>query len=223
MATNLPGIREILPQVGYELRPYSGLYAVEGEYWGVVPQPGVHCPECYSPLDQEFISRDVRVRMRKDAMDATGHVIVSQRFRDFCVQHRYENLAFYEVGKRQKRYEFRATRVLRVDVERSQPYLAEFCTRCGNFECYLRGKGLFLENVDEPLPDGFYRTDLIWGCRAGKHPLIIVGAETKRKLVAAGLTGLDFRSVPFIDEEFEARKELNETSRRRSSAKVLDK
>jgi len=144
-------------------------------------------------------------------------------FAIFCVQHRYEDLAFYEVGKRRTRYELRAKRVLHVDVERSQPYLTEFCTRCGNFECYLREKGLFLESVDEPLPDGFYRTDLIWGCRAGKHPLIIVGAETKRKLVAAGLTGLDFRSVPFIDEGFEARKELNETSRRRSLAKVHDR
>ncbi len=222
MAADLPGIREILPRLGFELRAYSGLYAVEAFYWGLVPQPGIHCPECYSPLDQEFVSRDVRIRMRKDAMDATGHVVVSERFRDFCVQNRYE-LAFYEVGKRRKRYELRAKRILRVDVERSQPYLAEFCTRCGNFECYLRGKGLFFENVNEPLPDGFYRTDLIWGCRAGKHPLIVVGVETKRKLVAAGLTGLDFRSVPFIDEDFEARKELNEASRRRSLATVPNK
>ncbi len=217
MAANLPGIREIFPRLGYELRAYSGLYAVEAFYWGRLPQPGVHCPVCYSPLDQEFVSHDVRARMRKDAMDADGHVIVSERFRDFCVRSRYADLAFYEVGKRRKRYELRATRVLRVDVERSQPYLTEFCTRCGNFECYLRGKGLFLENVTEPLLDGFYRTDLIWGCRAGKHPLILVGAETKRKLHAAGLTGLDFRSVPFIDEGFEARKEKFEASRRQSA------
>lgn len=223
MAADLPGIREILPRLGYELRAYSGLYAVEAFYWGLVPQPGIHCPECYSPLDQEFVSRDVRIRMRKDAMDATGHVVVSERFRNFCVRNRYADLAFHDVGKRRKRYELRAKRILRVDVERSHPYLAEFCTRCGNFECYLRGKGLFLENVNEPLPDGFYRTDLIWGCRAGKHPLILVGIETKRKLVAAGLTGLDFRSVPFIDEEFEARKELNEASRRRSLATVPNK
>lgn len=222
MAANLPRIREILPRLGYELRAYGGLYAVEAFYWGIVPQPGIHCPECYSPLDQEFVSRDVRARMRKDAMIADGHIIVSERFRDFCVQNRYEDLVLHEVGKKRKRYELRAKRVLRVDLYRSQPYLGEFCTRCGNFECYLRGKGLFLENVDEPLPDGFYRTDLIWGCRAGKHPLVLVGAETKRKLLAAGLTGLDFRSVPFVDEGFEAQKALNDASLGRTSVKTTE-
>jgi hypothetical protein len=103
-------------------------------------------------------------------------------------------------------YELRATRVLDVDMDRSEPLLMEFCRRCGNFGGYLEGRGLFLEDVTTPLKEGFYRTDLIFGCGTGKRPTIVVGEKTMLKLQAAKFTGMWFRPVPWVDREFEARK-----------------
>jgi hypothetical protein len=205
MATDLSRDSEVLQPVGYEFSAYDGGYR-PFEYWDQVPIPGTHCPQCYSTLDHDLVPEKVTVRGRSDVYCVWGHLVVTERFREFCLRGGYDDIEFPCVEKRRPLYQLRPTRVLDVDIERSEPQFGDFCTRCGNFESYIFGRGLFLRDVAEPLPDGFYRTDLVFGCRAGKFPTIVVGPETREKIIAERFSRVRFTALPMIDPEFETRK-----------------
>lgn len=147
---------------------------------------------------------------------AEGHILVTERFREFCLRNGYDDVEFPCVDTRRPLFELRPTRIVDVDVERSEPQFCEFCTRCGNFECYIFGRGLFLRDVNGPLPDGFYRTDLIFGCRAGKHPIVIVAPDTRDKIVIERFSRLYMIALPMIDAEFDARKQGNSEATERA-------
>jgi hypothetical protein len=87
--------------------------------------------------------------------------------------------------------------------------LADFCTKCGNFECYVRGRGVFFYDVTRPLKDGIYRTDLIVGCRMGKHFDIVVAPATRQRVATAGFRRIKFQPLPALDPEFDWRKAAN--------------
>lgn len=205
MAKNLPRNPQVHQTLGYLLqssdggrRPFS--------YWGDDAVPGVHCPACRSPIDYEAVSRTVKVRGHADTYWADGHIIVSERFRDFCRVSGYDDIEFPCVDEKRRLYELRPTRVLQVDIERSEPLLSDFCARCGNFECYMRGRGIFLYDLTKPLRDGVYRTDLIAGCCLGKSYDIIVAPETRARMAAQGFRKLRFGALPNFDPDFDRRK-----------------
>ena len=187
------------------------LYAHDGgsnpyEYWGDDPVPGIHCPECYSPIDHTAVSNTFDTRSKRDAIWADGHIIVSARLRDWCLKSGYTDVEYPCVNERRGLYELRPTRVLQVDLERSEPLLASFCMKCGNFDSYLLGRGIFFYDISKPLRDGIYRTDLIYGCRMAKNFWTIVAPETRDKMRAAKLRDLKFWALPMLDPNFERRK-----------------
>ena len=205
MAKNLSRDKKVHQTVGYLLEAYAGgrrpFY-----YWGDEAVPGVHCPACRSPIDYEAVSRTVKVRGHLDVNWADGHIIVSERFRKFCRDSGYDDIEFPCVDEKRGLYELRPRRVLKVDIERSEPQLSGFCTKCGNFECYMRGRGIFLYDVTKPLRDGVYRTDLVVGCCLGKSYDIVVAPETRARMMAQEFQKLRFRALPNLDPDFEKRK-----------------
>ena len=212
MAKNLPRDPQVHQTLGYLLEAHDGGRR-PFSYWGDDAVPGVHCPACRSPIDYEAVSRTVKVRGRADTYWADGHIIVSERFRDFCRDSRYDDIEFPCVDEKRRLYELRPTRVLQVDIERSEPLLSSFCTKCGNFECYMRGRGIFLYDLTKPLRDGVYRTDLVVGCCLGKSYDIIVAPETRARMAAQGFRNLRFSALPDLDTNFEKRKANSITSR----------
>jgi hypothetical protein len=173
---------------------------------GATPQSQeCNAKECYSPVNQDAVSDQIEVRGRLDAYFPHQHLLVSERLRDFLLTLSHD-VDFPCVSAKRRLYEVRPTRVLQVDIEKSEPLLFDFCIRCGNFECYLRGCGVFLYDIASPLKDGIYRTDLLAGCRMAKHFDVIVVPATKQKIGAANFRGLRFRPLPDLDPEFEVRK-----------------
>ncbi len=205
MAKDISRSEEVHSPLGYLVEAHDGGLD-PFNYWDDDPIPGIHCPECYSPLDYDALAKNVKVRGQRDAFDADGHLIVSERLRDWCMGSGYGDVQFPCVNERRRLYEMRPTRVLQLDVERSEPLLKRFCAKCGNFDSYLLGRGTFLYDITKPLRDGLYRTDVVFGCRMGKHYLIIVAPDTREKMLAAKLRGLQFRALPDLDPEFELRK-----------------
>lgn len=205
MVEDLSRNSEVLPTLGYLLTAYDGGRNTF-QYWGDNPIPGVHCPACYSPIDQDAVSTQIDVRGRLEAYSLQGHLVVSERFRDFILKSGYHDVELPCVDARRRLYEVRPTRVLKVDIEKSEPLLSDFCVKCGNFECYVRGRGVFLYNSGRSLKKGIYRTDLLVGCHMGKHFDVIVAPETKEKIIAAKFGRLRFRPLPDLDPEFEWRK-----------------
>jgi hypothetical protein len=204
MAKDLSRSREIHEVVGYQLKAYDGgLKAFT--YWEV-PQAAIHCPACNGTFDFEAVSKQVRANGPWQIASARGRIIVGNQVRDFCRRHGYRDVMFPILDSRRQLFELRPERLLEVDLERSQPILTDFCTRCGNFQCYLLGQGLFFRGVSEALPSGFYRTNIAFGCGMSKSPLVIVAPKTMRELRGEHLRGLKFKAVPFVDPDYTRRK-----------------
>jgi len=206
MDQNLPRDLEVPATVGYELQAYDGGLESLGSYWAEFPIPGVHCRRCLSTLDFEYVSRSAAVEGVWDVIDIQGRCIVGDRFRQFCLSNGFADVELPCVDAARGYYELRPTRILEVDLSRSEPLLRDFCSVCGNFESYVNGRGLFLTDVTHPLPHGIYRTDLIVGCGIGKHPRIIVAPETAGKMDSLRLSRMELRPVPYIDPNFDRRK-----------------
>lgn len=197
MARNFPGsgtvYRPVEPTIGYSLST-----SLIDEYWPTVPLAGVHCPVCASVLDYTAVSKSVDLTRGREITGAGARLVVGRRFRDLCRSKAYDDVNFVPLDVDWPAFELRPTRVVSVEWERSKPRLARLCPRCGQFDCILYGDGLFLKGVDKPLSEGIYRTDLMWGCKSGKWPDIIVAAQTMEKIATARIKGAFFWPVPYL-------------------------
>jgi hypothetical protein len=162
------------------------------------PAPiGTYCPSCGSPRDYLQVSRVAEVKRGRDCLYTyDGHFLVSDRFRRFCLDNGYTDVEFEVATKKGDLYDLRPTRILEVDIARTKPRLDGFCVRCGQF------KGIHTaiadhrihKGVDSPLPDGIYRSDLVWGA-GGKSPTVLVAPVTRDKIKAAGFKGLVYFAI----------------------------
>jgi hypothetical protein len=162
------------------------------------------CPLCGYRLD--FISHNPDYQFRRREADQyDGYVkrgadfsstydmykIVSDRFRAFCMEQEYTYLAFGEFSKDKSHFNFVANRIVEFDAVRRVTNFEKLCCACGNYESVVGAKPAYLLR-SKPLEDGFYRSDLLFGSGDSKGPLILVGIETREKLKAAKLKGLEF-------------------------------
>lgn len=212
MAEDIPRGEEVhTAPVGYELDAYDGgldPFEYSGDHW---PPTAPYCPECDSLLDFEYIAREVRLRGSWDFASADGRIILSERAQKYCRQIGAAEQDFRLLDPKRRLFELWPRQILKVDVKRSEPRFVEFCTRCGNFGGYMFYRGLFFDDVPEPLREGFYRTDLMFGQGMGKCPIFVVAPQTMEKLKVARFRRLKFQPVPYANPRF---KSLQQTIRR---------
>jgi hypothetical protein len=84
--------------------------------------------------------------------------------------------------------------IIAFDPVRSQSKLINYCEKCKNYEELIMSF-TFLKNISEPLANGFYRTDMVFGSGNRKNPLVVVGIETYKKLKVERLKGLYFEPI----------------------------
>lgn len=194
--------------VGYRfIEHYNGTYMYEPGDKALPP-----CPHCGYRLD--FFPTNPDYALKKRFKPLTGEMtvsketalsctydhqtIVSQGFKDFCLQQGYEGLNFIEFPKDPRHFHLIITRQVKFDSARNQTRFLEMCPTCGNYDEVITSGRALLE-LTEPLADGFYRTDLLFGSGDTKKPLIIAGAETKPKLKAMKFKGLIFEPAYGLD------------------------
>lgn len=151
------------------------------------------CPSCGWRLDFQAHNPKYTLRSTRRDISATydGQLIVSKRFRDFCVDNNYVDMQFLPFENDLFHYHMIVDEVVKFDAVRRETKFTNKCDTCGNFQSIIGADPTFLL-VNKPLADKFYRTDILFASGNDKHPLIIVGIETKAKLKAAGLKGIDF-------------------------------
>ena len=155
------------------------------------------CKNCDSCLDRGFAP--ISIEPSDSNLDAfytyDGKLIVSQKFKDFCVRQSYSDLIFINVNKLRSLYYFQATNVVRFDAKRSETVLENYCTVCNQYESVAGVSPGYLQNITEPLPEGFFRTDLEFGSGREKEPQIIVGNQTYEKILKEKLQGVEFEPI----------------------------
>jgi hypothetical protein len=166
-----------------------------GWYWPDPPPPGVYCPACGSPLDERPVWRGAEVSRLHDYCDThDGHVLVSEKFRKFCIANRYDDILFEPATPDGRMFDFRPTRVLTVDRKLARPRIGKRCRRCSHPESAHIGVGLIFRGVTTAIADGFYRSDIAWGA-GGKSPTVLVAPVTRDKIKAAGFKGLVYFAI----------------------------
>jgi hypothetical protein len=123
-----------------------------------------------------------------------GFYIVSARLRE-CVEHALDDVQFDRFTTTESYFNLRPQRVVEFDYERSGTRFIKKCDDCGNFESVVGiGRPPYLR-VDSPILNGIFRTDILFASGNEKHPLIMVGIDTKADLENCRLHGLEFSEV----------------------------
>jgi hypothetical protein len=146
------------------------------------------CEKCGYRLNFSTTNPDYFLKSCKDAISTTydGQTIVSKAFKHFCELNRYSGIKFGGFENDPNHFHLILMQVVQFDAIKRKTRFENLCSQCGNYESIIGATPTYLL-VDKPLEDGFYRSDLIFASGNEKHPLNLVGIETKAKLEAAGL------------------------------------
>lgn len=155
------------------------------------------CPECGYRDDFFYINRKFRVKRRVYDFSSTydGYSIISRKFKEFCERRKYQNIVFAEFENDPDFFALIPLTVLAFDVEGNKPRYEGYCGKCGNYESVIGPFPVYLKNIDKPLKEGIYRTDLLFGSGNDKSPLILIGPGTKEAILSEGFKDIDFESI----------------------------
>ncbi len=110
-----------------------------------------------------------------------SYYIVSERFKEFCLNEGYPGLVFREFDKDKAHFNFIVKRTVKFDAIRRGTRFEKSCHACRNYESVVGATpGYFLHS--KPLRDGFYRTDLLFGIGDNKSTVIIVASKQELNL-----------------------------------------
>ncbi len=150
--------------------------------------PLPRCSRCGFRLDFFAHNPDYVLGRAKYDVYATldGQTIVSSRLRDFCKHRRHRGLRFLGFEGDPHHFHLVVERVVPVDSERGGTRCGSLCNVCGNHQYVVGAIPPFLK-IKDPLDDGMFRSDLLFGDGDKKHPLRFVGPKTKALMQAADL------------------------------------
>lgn len=162
-------------------------------------ESSIFCPICGTLLDKNFLPTGVRPRKKWDVCSSyENRTIVTERFKTWCEAHHFDGLVFRQVCMLPPYYVFEPSKVLRFDPRRAR--FDNKCKACGNYESVVIAGPLTLLEVSTPIEDGFYRTDIEFGSRWEKSPLIIVGIRTKDLIKQEKFRLVEFEPIESLGE-----------------------
>ncbi|MCC9166721.1 hypothetical protein [Pontibacter harenae] len=155
------------------------------------------CDGCGYRTEYQQINNLFKIKRKSFDLSYTydGIAIASLRFKEFCNRNNYNNILFKELEGNLGFYQI-------IVHDKLIPFTAnlveEFCDKCSQYRTVVDYK-VDTERIIGPLQDGFYRSDLLFGGRMGKHdsplhPIIVVAPLTKEKMRKEKLKGLTFES-----------------------------
>jgi hypothetical protein len=156
----------------------------------------IFCPICGTLLDRAYLPQGVSPRKRLDICSTyENRILVNDRFRRWCVEHITSALVFRQVNSNPAYYHLEPVEIVRFDSVRAKTRFLDKCSRCGNYESVVGIDPPGLLDVHGPIEEGMFRTDLEFGSRWEKSPLIVIGVRTKELMEPMGFRGLDFREI----------------------------
>jgi hypothetical protein len=159
----------------------------------------IFCPICGTLLDRDFLPEGVRPRKKWDVCSSyENRTIVTERFKKWCESRKFDGLVFRQVCETPPYYVLEPSNVLRFDPRRAR--FENKCAACGNYESIVLAGPFALLNVQAPIEEGFFRTDLEFGSRWEKSPLIVVGVRTMDAIKQERFRLVEFEPIEAPDE-----------------------
>ncbi len=160
------------------------------------PHPAT-CAKCGRKMDPDYLGASYRVKKRRRDITATydDYLLVSTRFRNYCLERKYAGVEFAALPNDKDFYWLRPTRLISFDAERRKTRFEKFCDACGHYFDVIGATPIFLKDMEKPLTDGFYRTDIEFGSGHEQGPIVIVGPRTAHELKQQEFSGLELETV----------------------------
>jgi hypothetical protein len=160
------------------------------------PHPAT-CQRCGRKTDGDYLNPQFRVKKRRHSLSITydGYVVASKVFQEICISAGYPGVEFIELPSDPEFAVIRVHNIVAFDPVGRGTRLENLCSACGRHSVVVGATPVFLKGVRSPLKDGFYRTDLEFGCTHGQHPLLILGASTVDYLRSKKLRGIALERI----------------------------
>jgi hypothetical protein len=154
----------------------------------------IFCPICGTLLAKDFLPRRVKPRKKWDISSTyENRTIVTEKFKVWCETQSFQAVRFRPVNEEPRYYSFEPLRVLQFDPRRAR--FDNRCAVCGNYESVIIAGPLTLLEIPAPVEHGFFRTDLEFGSRWEKTPLIVVGMQTKNLMEQEAFQHIYFKPI----------------------------
>jgi len=145
---------------------------------------------------ERYLTEDFKVRKSKFNFSYTydSALIVSQKFKDFCLKNKYLDLYFFPLKKQSNLYLLKIENLIEYDRERGEVNFEEFQEECNKYHSVTGANPTFLK-TKEVIKDGVYRTDLRFGSGYELSPCIIIGVNTFKKMQIENFRDIDFTEI----------------------------
>lgn len=155
------------------------------------------CPVCHSPLKYEMNPNYIVSKKRSSVrFTYDGYCIVTQEFKDFCMLNNYPQLVFKEFPKSPGYFCLFPLDIFPLDPIRRDVEFVKPCASCGGYEgAYGATPSYKADDFVLHSNDFICRSDIAFGEKRKRSPLVIVGLETEFKIKQFGLKGLYFDNV----------------------------
>lgn len=176
-------------------------YTIDGPDNGYNMFENIKINECdkYSNIyDINRVDPLLKFKKKKDySATYDGFTIVSERFKQFCINEKYNSLEFIPLLSSPNFYWFKIHNVIEFDIEARKTRFIGYNKVCNGYKEVIGANPACLKN-NVILGDGFFRSDIFFASDASKHPLEMVGSFTKEKIKVAGFKGIYFQKI--LDE-----------------------
>ncbi|HEY5463766.1 MAG TPA: hypothetical protein VIJ95_10965 [Hanamia sp.] len=175
--------------IGYEITGYDNDSCMTGSCEKLFDLPFIpKCSKCGYRTDYRYTNKDFKLKRKTLDFSSThdGVTIVSLKFKEFCNRYGYDGLEFVELPKTPNFFQFYIKDNI---IKYEASFKEKICHNCGQYESVI-GPSMRLENVLEPLADGFYQSDLWFASGNEKSPVLIISPITKEKLAREGFKNI---------------------------------
>lgn len=156
------------------------------------------CTKCGRKIDPNFVDPNFKLRKKRLDISTTydGYTIVSERFKNFCMNENIDGIEFIKLPSQPGFYWFRLNRILVVDQEKSlELEFMYYCDVCNSYAGIFGASNLKFKNVSELIPEGIYRTDLEFAQAHEQSPMIISSVELGNLIKAQNFKGICINSL----------------------------
>lgn len=164
-----------------------------------LPDDGTYlkCSTCGCKNDERYFNENFKLKKKKYDYSSTydGSVIVSNKLKTIIENLKIADIEFVDLPLAPGFYLFRVNKKIKFDIERSETQFDEFCDNCKRYKSITGATPALLTNMNTPILNGIYRTDVLFGYCNEKSPLIIFGTETFRSIKEKKISGMDFDPI----------------------------
>src|SRR5262245_26816378 len=144
---------------------------------------------------RDFLATNPRYVLRRSKLDVSStydnQLIVSARFKEWVERVGLPGAVFHPFDDDPRHFHLLSDRVVPFDtVARKTRFIGPTCAECGNAVEVIGADPTFLR-VNAPIERGFARTDVLFGSRDAKAPLILVDPASGHELERASMKGLE--------------------------------